>query len=650
MTNDFAGGELAASDPRFQDSTPGRLINDTALYETGLQVFQEYNPLRDDFYGNTGDPRTAGERKLYRYNTYGSDAATFVVDTRSFRDAEIPGPVDFTNPQQVGAVIAQTFTPGRTLLGQVQLNDLKQDLLAAQHNGITWKFVMIPEPIQNIFPGINTDAYEGYNAERTELLKFIRDNQLKNVVFIAADVHTTFVNNLTYQERAFGPQIATDVWEITTGAVAYERPTGEFLANTFIGADAQLRSFYNALPNVSDTDDIVDDKDDFVKQLVNSQLLAPLGYDPLGLDNNLPQANGLIDAKLIQGDYFVGHSYSWSEFDINPISQMLTVTTYGIDSYTEAELLANPTAIANQTPRVLSQFEVNAKVTGTISGTPDPDRLLGTPGNDRIDGAAGDDSIYAGEGTNTLLGGAGNNTFYAGAGRDRITADDGNNIFYAGEGNNEILSGNGNNIIYTGAGNDSITSGNGNNLIYAGEGVNTITTGTGDDLIYAGAGHDVINTDDGNDLVYAGAGDNHLNLGTGNDIVYAGNGADIFTLNAGAGSIEIWGWGSNDKIRLGAGLTASNLTFTKNNGDTLIAQGTDLLATLKWVQLNNVAIANSFGHQKLGNNWWPKLVKKTGGQLACYLQNSHRKNWEHLRHFDVLQNTLIGKVSSVLSS
>jgi phosphodiesterase/alkaline phosphatase D-like protein len=626
VTNDFAGGELATSDPRFKDSTPGRLINDTALYEVGLQTFQEYNPLRDDFYGNTGDPRTAGERKLYRYNTYGSDAATFVVDTRSFRDAEIPGPVDFTNPQQVGAVIAKTFTPGRTLLGQVQFNDLKQDLLSAQRNGITWKFVMIPEPIQNIFPGINTDAYEGYNAERTELLKFITDNKLDNVVFVAADVHTTFVNNLTYQERAFGPQIATNVWEITTGAVAYERPTGEFLANIFTAGNPQLQAFYNSLPNAPDRDNIANDKDDFVKQLVNSQLLAPGGYDPLGLDNNLPQANGLIDAKLLQGDYFVGHSYSWSEFDINPISQKLTVTTYGIPSYTEAQLLANPAGITDQTPRILSQFEVNAKVAGTISGAAGNDNLFGTNGNDRIDGGAGDDSIYAGEGNNTLLGGAGNNTFYAGAGSDRITADDGNNIAYAGEGNNEILFGNGNNSIYSGAGNDNITSGNGNtsvyageglntittgagndklfvgagndiinagngrNEIYAGEGANTITTGTGDDLIFAGAGNDVITTDGGNDLVYAGEGNNSLNLGTGNDVVYAGYGADIYVLNTGVGSLEVRGWHGSDRIRLGSGVTASSLTFVKSNGDTLISQGSDLLATLKWVELNSVAI------------------------------------------------------------
>ncbi|MFZ4641621.1 MAG: esterase-like activity of phytase family protein, partial [Nodosilinea sp.] len=358
VTNDFAGGELASSDPRFKDNTPGRLINDTALFENGLQAFQEYNPLRDDFYGNTGDPRTAGERKLYRYNTYGKDAAVMVLDTRSFRDQEITGPSDFTNPQEVARVLTQSFTPGRTLLGQAQLNDLKRDLLTAQSNKVTWKFIMVPEPIQNIFPGINTDAYEGYNAERTELLKFIESNGIQNVVFVSADVHSTFVNNLTYQERAFGPQIATSAFEITTGAVAYERPTGEFLGNLFTANNPQLRAFYNSLPNAPDTDNLPNDKDDFVKQAINDNLLKPLGYDPIGLNDNLPQANGLINAKLLQGDYFVGHSYSWSEFDIDPTTQKLVVTTYGIDSYTEAELLTNPTAIAGRTPRVLSQFEV----------------------------------------------------------------------------------------------------------------------------------------------------------------------------------------------------------------------------------------------------------------------------------------------------
>jgi alkaline phosphatase D len=36
------------------------------------------------------------------------------------------------------------------MLGNPQLERLEADLLAAQDDGIVWKFVMVPEPIQNL--------------------------------------------------------------------------------------------------------------------------------------------------------------------------------------------------------------------------------------------------------------------------------------------------------------------------------------------------------------------------------------------------------------------------------------------------------------------------------------------------------------------
>lgn len=360
VTNDFSGGANAATDDRFPE-TEG-LINDTQLFETGLQAFQEYNPLRDEFYGETGDDVTAGERKLYRYNTYGSDAATFVLDTRSFRDEGLTPPADISNPEEIGRVLTESITLDRTLLGAAQLEDLKQDLIAADEAGSTWKFVMIPEPIQNLFPGINVDSYEGYMKERAELLSFIEENNIENVVFVAADVHMTSVNNLTYQTEPFGEQIATNVWEITTGAIAYDPPTGEFLANLFTADNPELQALYDSLPISPDSDNLPNDKDDFVKQAINDNLLTPLGFDPIGLDNNLPQAGGLIDAQLLQGDYYVGHSYSWTEFDIDAETQQLKVITYGVEGYSEAEILENPNTINNLTPTVLSEFVVNPVV------------------------------------------------------------------------------------------------------------------------------------------------------------------------------------------------------------------------------------------------------------------------------------------------
>jgi len=363
VVNDFEGGKdlskASAADQALYGATTG-LVNDSPLFENGLQAFQDYNPIRDEFYGDTGDARTAGERKLYRYNTYGQDAATFLLDARSFRDPELANVTNLSDPVQVGTFLTQSFDPSRTLLGKPQLNDLKHDLLAADQAGVTWKFVMVPEPIQNLGVLAASDRYEGYAAERTELLKYITDNKIDNVVFISADIHGTVVNNLTYQTAPGQPQIATNAFEITTGSVAFDAPFGQTVAE--LGAQvglltAQQKAFYDALPVANDADSLVNDKDDFIKQLVDGGLTS-LGYDPLGLNNNLPQADGLINAKLLQGDYLATHSFGWTEFDINPLSQKLTVTTYGIKNYTEAELLKNPSAITSLIPSVVSQFEV----------------------------------------------------------------------------------------------------------------------------------------------------------------------------------------------------------------------------------------------------------------------------------------------------
>ena len=346
-----------ASDPRFAGST-AEFINDTPLYTNGLQAFEEYNPIREETYGDTGDPVTSGEAKLYRFNIHGSDAATFVLDARSFRDENLtpPNPLD---PADVARYIGETFDPTRTLLGTAQLDQLMQDLLTAQKSGTTWKFIFVPEPIQNFGPVESEDRYEGFAAERNQLLKFIADHGISNVVFVAADVHAGIVNNLTYQEFPGGPQIPTTAIEITTGPVAHE-PFGfdiVDLAARLGVITPEQKAFYESLPVAPDPDDVVNDKDDFVKSLVNGQL-AQFGYDPIGLDNNLPQADGLVNAQLLQGDYFIAHQFCWTKFSIDPATQKLTVTTYGIPSYSAAEAQADPAAIAALQPTAVAEFTV----------------------------------------------------------------------------------------------------------------------------------------------------------------------------------------------------------------------------------------------------------------------------------------------------
>lgn len=353
VTNDFAGGAAPSSDPRFDDT--GAFINETRLYRNGLRAFHDYMPIRAERYGNTGDPRTAFKPRLYRARRFGRDAALFVLDARSFRDQELSGVQNPLDPVEVGDFLVAAFDPTRTLLGEQQLLDLFDDLLRAQSLGVTWKFVMVPEPIQNLGVIGAPDRFEGYAAERSRILDFIQQNGIQNVVFVAADIHGTVVNNLTYQTAPGQPQIPTSAWEITTGSVAFDAPFGQTVAQ--LAADAGLLTpeqflFYQSLPIGPDADsDPTNDRDDFLANLIDGAL-APLGYDPVGL------AGSPVDAELLQGDYLATHTYGWTEFEIDADTQELLVTTYGVSNYTAQDIAERPDFVTGLVPEVVSQFKV----------------------------------------------------------------------------------------------------------------------------------------------------------------------------------------------------------------------------------------------------------------------------------------------------
>ena len=427
LLDDFAGGASLSSDLRFPSEAGADFINETSFYKNAMKAFGQYNAIEDRTYSGTGDDRFDGTPDFYRYNTYGSDAAIITVDARSFRDAELAHLQDVPLPFPNIPFMAASFTPGRSMLGELQLERLKEDLLDARDNGITWKFITLPEAIQNFGPIIRPgDRYEGYAAERNELLKFIDQNHIENVVFITADTHWTSVNNLTYQDFFGGPQIATSVIDVNTLSAG-----SQSFASLIVAGAASLGvippaavAIYNGLPVAPDTDDFPNDKDDFVKGILNG-VISALGYDPIGLDDNLPAAAGKINAQLLQGDYFLGHNLGWTDFDVDGATGKLLVTTHGITPYTAAQLAANPAAVLGVTPTVVSQFEVTP-TSDSIIGTARADRLHGTNDDDVMLGAAGHDNIKGRDGDDYLDGGKGNDYVNGGAGNDRIFGRDGN--------------------------------------------------------------------------------------------------------------------------------------------------------------------------------------------------------------------------------
>ncbi|MEO1299200.1 MAG: alkaline phosphatase D family protein, partial [Cyanobacteria bacterium J06636_16] len=536
LTNDFAGGATPAASPQSDEifgAAETGFVNDTPAFDAALQAFQDYKPLRDEFYGETGDDRTANEQQLYRFNTFGSDAATYVLDVRSFRDAPLGFLPETASPDAIEAYLESAFEPGRTMLGEVQLAQFKQDLLAAEASGVTWKFVMSTVPMQNFGIPVAGERWEGYAAERAELLSFIEANDIDNVVFVTGDFHGHVVNNVTYQETFGGPQIAADVVDVMIGPVGIQltvpflpEPFNETFAAPFGPAtvgftpesllEAQGKSQAEYLSLTDDTA-----RNQFVREVLDARL-TPLGFDPIGLEGSG------IDAELLQGEYIAAHNYGWSEFEIDPLTQALTVTTYGVEPYTQADLLANPD-IALQQPEIHNQFVINPS------------------GFELVEGTNGDDGLSGGANANRLLGLAGDDTIAGGLGDDQIFGGDGDDVL-RGDRNQRKPGGTvgGDDLIYGGAGNDRIGG------------------KAGDDTLFGDAGDDQLWGDDGDDILRGGRGDDTL---AGDDFS-GGSGSDTFVLAAGEGTDTIVDFEvGTDLIGLAAGLGVDDLSF---NGDDVL--------------------------------------------------------------------------------
>ena len=222
-----------------------------------------------------------------------------------------------------------------------------------------------------------------------------------------------------------------------------------------------------------------------------------------------------------------------------------------------------------------------------LQGGSGDDVLVGTNGDDEINAGAGNNTLHGLLGNNTLIAGNGNDTAYAEGGDDVFLLGNGNNTVFANAGSDRVSTGSGNDIIYADLGDDWVNAGDGNNIVFAREGNNRVTTGLGNDIVWAGMGNNSISTGAGDDLIYvSGGGINTINAGIGNDTIikgWTGNGVDTIALNAGAGSVTVFGFDSNDRITRSAGLVASDmLTITKSEFDTTISKDGDLLATLKW--------------------------------------------------------------------
>ncbi len=173
-----------------------------SLVGRARQAWLEYAPMRLQSADDGG--------RIYRKLSYGPMLDVFVLDMRSYREA---------NDDNLGAA--------KPFLGREQLDWLKRELKGSQAQ---WKVIAADMPIGlgvpdgEVRPGVarweavaNGDPgpAQGREVEIAELLGFLRAQQVRNFVFLTADVHYCAAHHYHPDRAAF--QDFEPFWEFVAG-------------------------------------------------------------------------------------------------------------------------------------------------------------------------------------------------------------------------------------------------------------------------------------------------------------------------------------------------------------------------------------------------------------------------------------------------
>ena len=169
------------------------------------RAFHEYMPIQTD-------PYEPG--RVYRKIGYGPLVDVFMLDERSYR-----GPNGDNREPEYG--------PESYFMGPVQLEWLKRELRASK---ATWKVIASDMPI-SIFVVYDGDTNKGSEAvsqldqgkplgrelEIADLLSFIKQQKIRNTVWLTADVHYTSAHYYDPNQAQF--QDFDPFWEFVSGPI-----------------------------------------------------------------------------------------------------------------------------------------------------------------------------------------------------------------------------------------------------------------------------------------------------------------------------------------------------------------------------------------------------------------------------------------------
>lgn len=212
---------------------PGQILDDVRYQEKDVDVlaarsiraFGEYFPVR------TLRARGA-DRRVHRVVRYGPLLDVFVLDMRSFRNANSPG---------------RQADDTTGILGAEQLDWLKRELSRSR---AVWKVIAADMPIGLVVPD-GTENIEavaqgdpgaplGRELQIADLLRYIKHRRITGTVWLTADVHYTSAQHYEPERAAF--KDFAPFWEFVSGPLA----AGGFQANALDSTFGPDRVFVQA--------------------------------------------------------------------------------------------------------------------------------------------------------------------------------------------------------------------------------------------------------------------------------------------------------------------------------------------------------------------------------------------------------------------
>jgi alkaline phosphatase D len=198
VEDNYAGNQpdSASKDPANQENNNNyaRRVPFGARRTNGYKAFYE------------AMPRIAPKaNRNYGSLRIGKMAELFLTDERQYRD------VQPCNDVQVQSC-PDDMQPGRTFLGSAQKSWVKGAVPASKAQ---WKLFASETMMMALdsTPGehANQDQWDGYSAEREEILSVYVDKKVDNLVVLSGDIHTFVAGNLFTNGETSGKPVGTEL-------------------------------------------------------------------------------------------------------------------------------------------------------------------------------------------------------------------------------------------------------------------------------------------------------------------------------------------------------------------------------------------------------------------------------------------------------